>query len=327
MSVTGVPVKELRTLYPPIEAYKTGMLAVDEIHSLYWEESGNPSGKPVIVLHGGPGGGVDAWMRQFFNPERYRIIMFDQRGAGKSTPHACLEGNTTWTLVEDIQKLRAHLQVTSKWVVFGGSWGSTLALTYAEKFPEQVEALVLRGIFLCRRKELLWFYQEGASYIFPEAFAEYVSVIPEGEERKDLIAAYNKRLTGDDEEVKWRCARAWTLWEMTTSRLYVDPANIKRAVENDKFALAFARIENHFFHNRIFFDSDDWILENAHKLTDIPGVIVQGRYDVVCPAISAYDLSLKWSKGELTIIPDAGHSMKEPGILSALVEACDRFSQ
>lgn len=327
MSVTGAPVKELRTLYPPIEAYNSGMLVVDETHSLYWEESGNPNGKPVVVLHGGPGGGVDPWMRQFFHPERYRIILFDQRGAGKSTPHACLENNTTWHLVEDIQKLRAHLKVTGKWVVFGGSWGSTLALAYAEKYPEQVEALILRGIFLCRRKELLWFYQEGASFIFPEAFAEYVSAIPEGEERKDLIAAFNKRLTGDDEEVKWRCARAWTLWEMTTSRLYVDPINIQRAMENDKFALAFARIENHYFHNRVFFETDDWLLENAHKIADIPGVIAQGRYDVVCPAISAYDLSLKWPKGDLVITPDAGHSMKEPGILSTLIEACDRFSQ
>jgi proline iminopeptidase len=326
MAASADAAKPLRTLYPSIEAYKTGMLKVDDVHTLYYEESGNPNGKPVIVLHGGPGGGVDPWMRSFFNPERYRIIMFDQRGAGQSTPHACLENNTTWHLVEDIQKLRAELGITSKWVVFGGSWGSTLALAYAETFPEQVEALILRGIFLCRRKELLWFYQEGASYIFPEAFAQYVEVIPEAE-RNDLIAAYHKRLTGDDEETKWRCAKAWTLWEMTTSRLFVDPANVKRAVENDKFALAFARIENHYFQNRVFFKSDEYLLENAAKIADIPGVMVQGRYDVVCPAISAYDLSLKWPKGELVVIPDAGHSMKEAGILSSLIEACDRFSQ
>lgn len=327
MSATGVPSKELRTLYPAIEAYNTGMLPVDDVHTLYYEESGNPNGKPVVVLHGGPGGGVDDWIRSFFNPDRYRVIMFDQRGAGKSTPHAHLENNTTWHLVEDIQKLRAHLNITGKWVVFGGSWGSTLALTYAVTYPDQIEALVLRGIFLCRRKELLWFYQEGASFLFPEAFADYVSQIPEGEERKDLMAAYQKRLTGDDEEAKWRCARAWTRWEMTTSRLYVDPANIARANENDKFSLAFARIENHYFQNRVFFETDDFLLENVHKIAHIPGVIAQGRYDVVCPAISAYDLSLKCPKLELTITPDAGHSMKEPGILSTLVEACDRFSQ
>jgi proline iminopeptidase len=313
-------------LYPPIEVNKTGFLQVDEIHNLYWEESGNPTGKPVIVVHGGPGGGVDAWYRQFFNPKYYRIILFDQRGAGKSTPHACLENNTTWHLVADMEKIREHLGVNGKWVVFGGSWGSTLGIAYAETHPERVEALILRGIFLCRRKELLWYYQEGASFLFPEAFAAYVAPIPV-EERGDLIATYHKRLTGDDEEEKLKCARAWTIWEMTTSRLYVDPANISRATEDDKFCIAFARIENHYFVNKAFVENDETLLQNVTKIAHIPGVMVQGRYDVVCPAISAYELSLVWPKGELQIVPDAGHSMKEPGILSLLVEACDRFAQ
>lgn len=326
MSATGVPTRQLRELYPARDAYNTGFLKVDEVHTLYYEESGNPSGKPVVVLHGGPGGGVADWIREFFNPERYRVVMFDQRGAGKSTPSACLKDNTTWHLICDIQKLRAHLGISGKWVVFGGSWGSTLALTYAITHPDQIEALVLRGIFLCRRKELEWFYQEGASYIFPEAFAEYVAQIPEGEERKDLIAAYHKRLNGDDEETKWRCARAWTKWEMATSRLYLDPSYLARAAE-DNFALAFASIENHYFQNRVFFESDNFLLDNVHKIAHIPGVIAQGRYDVVCPTISAYDLSLKCPKLELVITPDAGHSMKEPGLLSTLIDACDRFSQ
>lgn len=317
---------ELRTLYPEIEPYETGNLQVDDIHNIYYELSGNPAGIPVVALHGGPGGGNDAWVRQFFNPNKYNIILFDQRGAGKSTPHACLENNTTWDLVGDIIKLRDHLKIVDKWVVFGGSWGSTLALTYAVTYPEQVKALVLRGIFLCRRKELLWFYQEGASFLFPEAFEAYKSVIPV-EEQDDLIAAYGKRLTGDDKEEMLKCARAWSLWEMTTSRLIVDPKNLARANENDEFALAFARIENHYFQNKIFLDEDDYILNRADKLAEIPGVIVQGRYDVVCPAVSAYDLSKRWENAKLHVIADAGHSQKEDGILSQLVQSLDDFAE
>lgn len=319
---TTAPIREL---YPPIEPYMTGRLQVDTIHNLYFEQSGNPNGKPVIFVHGGPGGGVEGWYRQFFNPEKYRIILFDQRGAGKSTPHACLENNTTWDLVSDMEKLREHLQIDGKWVVFGGSWGSTLSLVYAISHPERVEALILRGIFLCRKKEIDWFYQSGASFLFPEAFEAYKSVIPL-EEQNDLVTAFYKRLTGTDEEEKLKCATAWSVWELATSRLYVDPKYIARAAENPQFALAFARIECHYFHHNIFIESDQWILDNIHKIAHIPGVTLQGRYDMVCPPVSAYELHQKWTSGQLIMIHDAGHSMKEPGILSGLIEAADKFS-
>lgn len=316
-----------KQLYPPIEPYHSFNLNVDSIHSLYVEESGNPSGKPVIVLHGGPGGSAEPWYRQFFNPDKYRIIMFDQRGAGKSTPHASLIDNDTWHLVDDIEKIREECKVNGKWVVFGGSWGSTLALSYAETYPNRVEALILRGIFLCRRKELLWFYQEGASFLFPEAFSDYVSHIPETE-RGDIMSAYYRRLTlENDEKTRLECARAWSLWEMTTSRLYVDPNNLKKANDDDKFALSFARIECHYFVHGAFMKKDGQLLLDAHKLSEIPGTIVQGRYDVVCPATSAFELSLQWPKAELNIVPDAGHSMKEPGIMSLLLDACDKYSE
>jgi len=312
-----------RTLYPPIEPYDSGRLKVSDIHELYYEQCGNPNGKPAIVVHGGPGGGCVASYRQYFDPVVYRIVMFDQRGAGRSTPHAELEENTTWHLVEDMETIRKHLGIENWTVVFGGSWGSTLSLAYAQTHPERVKSLVLRGIFTLRRRELEFFYQEGSSWVFPDAWDQYLEPIPE-EERGDLMAAYYKRLTGDNEEEKLRCARAWSVWEMSTSRLFVDPAYIARAAEDDLFAVAFARIECHYFVNAGWF-KDGQLIDNAGILKDIPVEIVQGRYDMVCPAKSAWDLHKNLAQSNLVIVPDAGHSAIEPGIVSALVEACDKF--
>jgi proline iminopeptidase len=269
----------LRTLYPEIEPYSTGKLKVSELHTIYFEEAGNKDGKPIICLHGGPGGGSSPMYRQFFNPKLYRIIQFDQRGSGNSTPFASLEENTTQDLVEDIEKLRKHLGV-DRWVVFGGSWGSTLSLAYAQKHVARVKALVLRGIFLLRREELEFFYQEGSSWIFPDAFENYVRPIPEAE-RGDLITAFHKRLTGENEEEKLKCATAWSVYEMATSRLYVDPSYIERAEADGQFAIAFARIESHYFVNKGFFEVEGQLLRDAHIMKDIPGTIVQGRYDMV----------------------------------------------
>jgi proline iminopeptidase len=315
--------KELRDLYPEIEPYKTGMLKVSEIHTLYYEEVGNPEGKPIVFIHGGPGSSSDSRDRRFFDPQAYRILLYHQRGAGDSTPTASLEENTTWDLVDDLEKLRKHFNV-DRWIVFGGSWGSTLALAYAETHPDRVKALVLRGIFCCRRTELLWFYQEGASFIFPDFWDKFLEPIPAGE-RGDLMSAYYRRLTGNNEEEKLKAATAWSVWEMSTSRLFVDPANIARATENAKFAVAFARIEAHYFVHGAFMNEDDQLLKNADKLKDIPGVIVQGRYDVVCPARTAWDLHKVWPKGELHLVDDAGHSRKEVGIVHELITATDKF--
>jgi len=315
--------EKLHELYPALEPYETGFLKVDEIHELYYEQCGKPTGKPAVVLHGGPGGGSEPYYRQFFDPAVYRVVLFDQRGAGKSKPFACLDKNTTWDLVEDTEKIRKHLKI-DKWVVFGGSWGATLALAYAETHPHTVKALVLRGIFTLRRHELLWFYQEGASYLFPDAWDKFLEPIPEVE-RGDLISAYHRRVTGTDEAVKLACAKAWSVWEMTTSRLYVDPKHIARATENDMWAIAFARIESHFFVNGGWFKKEGQLIEEAVKLHDIPGTIVQGRYDLVCPMITAWDLHKKWPKADLKVIPDAGHSAKEPGIVSELVKATDKY--
>jgi len=312
-----------RELYPPFEPFKVERFKIPgTVHDLYLEQSGNPNGKPAIVLHGGPGGGVDPFYRQFFDPATYHVVMFDQRGSGKSTPLASLENNTTWDLVEDIEKIREYLNI-ERWVVFGGSWGSTLALAYAEKHPDRVKALVLRGIFLLRRKELLWFYQEGANFIFADAFDKYLEAIPVGE-RGDLMSSYYRRLTSDDKEVQHKAARAWTTWEMATSRLYVDPETVAKG-EDPEFALTFARIESHYFVHGGFFEKDGQLLEEAHKLKNIPGTIVQGRYDVVCPFTSAWELHKVWPESRLEIIPDSGHSAKEPGIISELVNATDRY--
>jgi proline iminopeptidase len=312
----------MRTLYPPIESYEDGKLAVSPVHRLHYEVCGNPAGTPVVFLHGGPGGGTNADHRRFFDPAAYRIVLFDQRGAGKSTPHASLEENTTWHLVADIERLRAHLGV-ERWVVFGGSWGSTLALAYAETHPDRVRALVLRGIFLCRPKEIHWFYQEGASAIYPDRFAEYLAPIPAAE-RGDLVHAYYRRLTGGDEAARLEAARAWSVWEGSTIRLVPDPKVIADFGDPHK-ALALARIECHYFVNNTFFQTDDWLIEHVEAIRRIPGVIVQGRYDVVCPAMSAWELSRAWPEADLRIVPDAGHHAMEPGIVDALVTATDRF--
>jgi proline iminopeptidase len=309
-------------LYDPIEPYETGHLAVSPLHTIYYEVCGHPAGTPVVFLHGGPGGGIAPDHRRFFDPAAYRIVLFDQRGAGRSTPHAALEENTTWDLVADIERLRAHLGI-ERWVVFGGSWGSTLALAYAETHPGRVRALVLRGIFLCRAWEIHWFYQEGASAIFPDRFAEYLAPIPEAE-RGDLLHAYHRRLTSADEAVRLEAARAWSGWEGATVRLIPDAALVAE-FESPHKALALARIECHYFVNRIFFDADDWLLGHVEAIRRIPGVIVQGRYDVVCPTRSAWDLSRAWPEADLVMVPDAGHHALEPGIAAALVSATDRF--
>ncbi|KAJ3186157.1 hypothetical protein HDU85_007596 [Gaertneriomyces sp. JEL0708] len=314
----------LRTPYPPIEPYQTGHLEVSSIHKVHFEQSGNPDGKPVIFLHGGPGGGTSGTDRLFFDPKVYRIILMDQRGSGKSTPHACLDENTTWDLVSDIEKLRNHLQIP-KWVVFGGSWGSTLSLTYAITHPTSVKALILRGIFLLRESELRFFYQDGASHLFPDMWDGYLEPIPQ-EERGDLMKAYHKRLTGSNEQERTKCAKAWSTWECATSRLFIDPVGVAKASQ-DEWSLAFARIECHYFVNKGFFECDGWILkkENIDKIRHIPTYIVQGRYDVVCPARSAWDLKKAFPEAHLDIVPDAGHSAKEAGITAKLVEAADKF--
>jgi proline iminopeptidase len=313
----------MRTLYPDLEPYDTGMLAVDGRHTLYYEQCGNPQGKPVVLLHGGPGAGCSAKMRRFHDPAKYRIVLFDQRGSGRSTPHADLVDNTTWDLVADTEKLRSKLGI-ERWQVFGGSWGSTLALAYAETHPERVTELVLRGIFMLRRWELEWFYQEGASRLFPDAWEPYLQAIPEAE-RGDLIGAYHRRLTSPDEATRLAAARTWSVWEGATSFLRVDPAFVI-GHEDAAFALAFARIENHYFVNGGFFDDENQLLRDVARIADIPGVIVHGRYDVVCPIQSAWELHKAWPKAELMISPTSGHSAFEPENVDALVRATDSFA-
>ena len=314
----------MKTLYPAIEPYDQGMLKVSPVHNIYYEQCGNPQGQPVVFLHGGPGGGIVEDYRRYHDPGAYRIVLFDQRGSGKSTPHASLEDNTTWHLVEDIEKLREHLGI-ERWQVFGGSWGSTLSLAYAQTHPDRARQLVLRGIFLCRPKEIRWFYQEGANAIFADVWEEYLNVIPE-EERTDMVSAYYRRLTSETDEVKLAAARAWSIWEGSTSKLFFDYNMIEKFAEPE-FAMAFARIECHYFMHNAFFDTDNYLIENVGKIRHIPAAIVQGRYDVVCPMMSAWELHRAWPEAELQIIPDAGHSAAEPGIISALVDATDRFRE
>jgi len=314
---------ERRQLYPPLEANQTGRLRVSDVHEIYWEESGNPGGKPVVFLHGGPGAGTEPKQRRFFDPARYRVVLFDQRGTGKSTPHASLEDNTTWHLVSDMEALREALGI-QRWQVFGGSWGSTLALAYAQKHPERVSELVLRGIFMLRRWELAWFYQEGASRMFPDAWEKYLAPIPE-EERGDLMTAYYRRLTSEDAAVRQEAARAWSIWEGATSFLHVNPEHVAHAGE-DEFSLAIARIECHYFVNRGFFGCESQLLDDAQKLRDIPTTIVHGRYDVVCPLDSAWELKRALPSANLRIVPDAGHSAFEPGIVHELVSATDAYA-
>ena len=311
-----------RSYYPPIEPYRTGRLAVDHGHELSFEESGNPKGKPVVFLHGGPGGGTEPKQRRFFDPRAYRIILFDQRGCGKSTPFASIEHNTTWDLVADIDALRAHLNI-ERWQVFGGSWGSTLALAYAQTHPGRVTELILRGVFLLRRWEIDWFYQAGASHLFPDAWEHFVAPIPL-EERGDLVAAYHRRLTGSDPGVRAKVARAWSVWEGRTSYLLPNAGYVAKMGEDD-FADAFARIECHYFMHLGWMDDDRALLDNVHRLRGIPGVIVQGRYDVVCPMESAWALHRAWPEAELRIAEDAGHAAHEPGILHELINATDGF--
>ncbi len=313
-------------LYPGIRPYQTGRLRVSALHELYFEQSGQRDGRPALFLHGRPGGGTHAAMRRFFDPRRYRIVLFDQRGCGRSRPHAELRENTTWDLVADIEAVRKHLEI-ERWLVFGGSWGSTLALAYAEQHPERVSALILRGIFLVRRSELAWFYQDprGAGSIFPDRWEHYVAHIPESE-RHDMMQAYYRRLTSDDAATRAAAARVWATWEGATSHLRTDARHVAK-FRNPAYAVAFARIEAHYFVNWAFLSSDDQLLRDVGRLRGIPAVIVQGRYDVVCPMRSAWDLHRAWPEARLRIVGDAGHSSFEAGIARELVAATDRFAR
>ena len=313
-----------RGLYSEQDPFDTGWIKVGGPHEIYYEVCGNPKGKPAVVLHGGPGGAINPTMRRFFDPKRWKTALFDQRGCGRSRPNASLEDNTTWTLIEDIERLRVHLGV-EKWTVFGGSWGSTLAIAYAIKHPERVESLVLRGIFLLTERELHWFYQDGASMLFPDAWERFLKPIPEAE-RGDLITAYHKRLTSPDRAVQVEAAQAWSQWEGDTISIRGPEARPPKFNEAD-FAVAFARIECHFFQNRGFFEHDGWLLANAHKLKGIPGWIVQGRFDVVTPLESAWKLKGVWPEARFDIIWDAGHASTEPGIIDGLVRATDAAAQ
>ncbi|MCR9225305.1 MAG: prolyl aminopeptidase [Hyphomonas sp.] len=312
-------------LYPPVEARRSGYLRVSDLHEIYWEESGNPDGLPVIGIHGGPGGGSSPEMRRFFDPTIYRIILMDQRGCGKSTPHSELRENDTWSLVDDIETVREHLGI-DKWVLFGGSWGSTLALAYAVTHTDRVLGLILRGIFLLTEREIRWFYQEGASRLFPDAYDRYVAPIPEGE-RHDLLEAFHSRLTGTNKAERRAAAKAWACWEGETITIQ-GPTSRPKRFEEDDFADAFARIECHFFYNKGFFEKDGWLLEQvAQKLGDTPGIIVHGRYDVVTPLSTAWGLKKAWPNADLHIIGNAGHSSLEPGIVDKLIRATREFAR
>lgn len=314
----------MKEMYPEIEPFNTGFIKVSEIHSLYFEEVGNPKGKPVVFLHGGPGGGLIPNYRRYFNPTKWRIILFDQRGCGQSTPFAELTENTTWDIVSDIEKLRNHLNI-NQWAVFGGSWGSTIGLAYAITHPEKCLELFLRGIFLLRKKEIDWFYQEGCSKIFPDLWEDYVKPIHMSE-RNDFVSAYYKRLTSPDPKIRKTAASAWSIWEGSTSKLIYDPEVASR-FGDDEFADAFARIECHYFTNKGFFSEDNFLLNNVSKIKHLKIVIVQGRYDVVCPAESAWDLHKALPDSKLYLIADAGHSLSEKGITSKLIEYTDKWSE
>lgn len=309
-------------LFPEVEPYNTFRLKVSDIHELHIEECGNPKGQPVVFLHGGPGAGFSPKHRRYFDPKHYRIILFDQRGSGKSTPHAELQQNTTWDLVADIEKIREHLEI-SKWLVFGGSWGSTLALAYAETHANSVTGLVLRGIFLCRKEEIHWFYQNGASQVFPDFWEPYLNIIPESE-REDMLAAYYKRLTGNNESEKKSAAHAWSVWEGSTAKLIPDPETIGH-FGGDHIALSLARIEAHYFINGCWWRTDNQLIEDIHKIRHIPAVIVHGRYDMVCPYKNAWDLHKAWPEAKFDPIPVAGHAVDEAGIIDALIRATESF--
>ncbi len=313
----------MRELYPPVEPYKHEYLEVSPIHTIHYEECGNPEGKPVLLVHGGPGGGIEPVYRRYFHPEKYRVILVDQRGSGKSTPHAELRENTTQYLITDMERVRKHAGV-DRWLIFGGSWGSTLGLAYAQAHPDRVTELILRGIFLCRDEEIRWFYQYGASRIFPDHWEQYLAPIPP-DERDDLLQAYYRRLTNEDPKARAEAARAWSIWEGSTSKLFFDEKQVAR-FSQDKFSLAFARIECHYFVNHAFLEENQ-LLRDVDKIRHLPGVIVQGRYDVVCPLTSAWDLHRAWPEADLHVIPDAGHSITEPGIVDKLIEATDGFAE
>ncbi len=310
------------SLYPPIEPYHTEFISVSPLHTIYFEECGNPQGKPALFVHGGPGSGAKPVNRTYFDPSRYRIILVDQRGCGKSTPHAETRENTLQDLIADFEKIRTHLKI-DQWMVFGGSWGSTLGLAYAETYPERVTELVLRGIFLGRQKELDFLYQHGTSEIFPEAWEDFIALIPENE-RDNMMLAYQKRFNGPDKALRYKAAQAWSVWEGSISKLFYDK-KFADAYGDPEFALAFACIENHYFTHQLFLEPNQ-LLRDAHKIRHIPGVIVHGRYDVCCPVTNAWDLHKAWPEAELHIVADAGHSATEPGIIARLVQATDRFA-
>ncbi|MDQ7727871.1 prolyl aminopeptidase [Halomonas sp. SpR8] len=312
----------LRTLYPPIEPYETGMIDVGDGHTVYFERVGKPGGKPVVFLHGGPGGGFSPDHRRLFNPERYDVLLFDQRGCGRSEPHASIEANTTWHLVEDIERLREHVGVT-QWMVFGGSWGSTLGLAYAQSHPDRVSELILRGVYTVTQAEIDWYYQFGVSEMFPDKWAAFQSLIPI-EERHNMVAAYHRRLMGDDPVAQLEAAKAWTIWEGETITLLPDSA-LSAPYREGHFALAFARLENHFFTHKAWLEEGQ-LLANADRLKGIPGVIVHGRYDMPCPVRYALALHNAWPDSEFHIIEGAGHAWSEPGILDQLIRATDRFA-
>ncbi len=312
----------MQQLFPAIEPYQQHTVEVSDGHSLYVEECGRPDGLPVVFVHGGPGAACERYHRQFFDPEIYRIVLFDQRGCGRSVPHATLDGNTTQALVSDMEFIRARLGI-DRWIVFGGSWGSTLGLVYAETYPDKVLSLVLRGIFLCRPRDIHWFYQDGASYLLPDRWKDYQRPIPVTE-RQDMVGAYYRRLTGEDEITRMAAAKAWSLWEAHASTLLPKAAVVDHFV-NPKTALSLARIECHYFMNDSFLSADQ-IIRNASRLQDIPGVIVHGRYDMVCPLEQAWALHQAWPEARLQIIPDAGHSATEPGTVDALITATNQFA-
>ena len=309
-------------MYPAIEPYDSGMLDVGDGHHVYWELCGTPGAKPAVLLHGGPGVGLSPEHRRLFDPARYQVMLFDQRGCGRSTPNASLEANTTWDLVDDIERLRVIAGV-DRWSVFGGSWGSTLALAYAERHPDRVTDMVLRGIFTVRREEIAWYYQEGASWLYPDLWESFLAPIP-AEERSDLVAAYRRRLVADDPAVRLEAARAWSLWEGQTITLLPNPA-LREVFAQDEYALAFARIENHYFVHDAFLEPGQ-LLRDASRLRHIPAVIVQGRYDLATPMRTAWDLHRAWPEADFQVVADAGHAFDEPGILHRLIEATDRFA-
>ena len=314
---------ERRSFYPQIDPYNHGMLEVSNGHEIYYEQSGNPDGKPAVYVHGGPGGGCSPGQRRVFDPEKYRIILFDQRGCGRSRPFASLENNTTWDLVADMERLREHIGI-EQWQVCGGSWGSTLSLAYAQTHPERVTELILRGIFTLRKSELDWYYQGGAARIFPDEWEKFVAPIPESE-RGNFIEAYYQRLTSDDKDIQLEAARAWSIWEGSTINLLQRPEQIAH-FGSDRFAVAFARIECHYFINGGFLESDNWLIDQAYRVKEIPTVIVQGRYDVCTPMATAWDLHKALPEAEFFIVPDAGHAFNEPGIADYLVRTTDRFA-